>query len=168
MAVIGINYADEGKKTAKKTYKSVYLHYGATNQKAGRGKEKKFRSKDFIKDWYRAVRFFIVEGVGSQGEIYLSYSSSVDHFFFDGADYQSAYLMYEDEPYVDENGKSQSRKVGVLRYYDDEKDLLLQEKMLGEGIEWFVPKNARWTWQELKDYVKKGIKPKRARKNLVK
>ncbi len=164
MAVIGINYIDNGRGNAKQTYSSVYLNYGTANPTTGRTIEKKFRSKDFIKDWFNAVRFFIID-VDAKGGTHLSHSSSVDHFFFDGADYQSAYQMIEDEIYTDENNKEQRRKVGVLRYYDDEKDILLQKEMLDSGVEFFVPKDARWTWQELKDYVKKGVKPKRKRKN---
>ena len=163
MAFIGINYADEGKKTAKKTYKSVFLHYLTPLSTTGSMANKKFRSKDFIKDWFRAIAFFDND-VSARAVPYLYHSSSVDHFFFDGADYQSAYQILEDELYVDEYGKPQIRKVGVLRYYDDEKDFFVQDKMLREGMEFFVPKNARWTWQELKDYVNKGIKPKRKRK----
>lgn len=90
MAVIGINYeASNGKKRKITKYKSVRLHY-RSKKKNGEGLNKEFDSGDFIKDWYQAKAFYLKECGHDQ---MFSHSSSVDHFFMDGAVYTSAYLL---------------------------------------------------------------------------
>lgn len=121
MAVYGIDYDDGNKK--KLGYKSVSISYD--NLK----KEKIFNSGNFVKDWYDLVKFMIMEL--SKTEPHFIGSSSVDHFFMDGAKFDEAYL-------VDENEKS------VLKYGSYYKD----------GIIFYVPEGTQPTWKELKEICK--------------
>lgn len=128
MAVIGINY-DGGNhqdehgnlKENPINYKSVYLHL--------RTGELIFNSGNFPKDWYEAKKKFLEV---YEEEVTLSGSSSVDHFIMDGAPYESAYIIFNDEG-----------SVGELIYEHRE-----------DGWEMFVDKGTRPTWEELKESFK--------------
>jgi hypothetical protein len=125
MAVYGINY-DEGNKDLG--YESVDISYGYLKEK------KIFNSGNFVKDWFDLVKFIIME-LG-QAEPHFVGSSSVDHFFMDGADklYDEAYLV---DATVDGELKS------VLSYVYDE-----------DAIRFYVPKGTQPTWNELKEMCK--------------
>lgn len=141
MAVIGINY-DGGKRhdnygnefETPLIYEGVYIHFGRKND------EEIFNSGNFIKDWFNAKKKFAEI---MDKEPYLSASSSVNHFFFDGADYDSAYLHFID-------GKP------VLKYIDhsDPHYLFTQSDIFEKGWEFFVEKGTKPTWEELKEYCK--------------
>lgn len=120
MAVYGIDYDDGNKK--KLGYKSVHISYD--NLKT----EKVFNSGNFVKDWYDLVKFMIMEL--SKTEPHFVGSSSVDHFFMDGADllYDEAFLVTDDAG------------VSELCYGDFE----------NIGIKLHVPINTKPTWKELK------------------
>lgn len=114
MAVRGINY----KEGTNGGYESVYIHYGEQQKKV-------FASGNFVKDWYYAMKWFILSD-NLTNELGICNSSSVDHFIMDGAPYDSVYLLPDSE---------NSR----LSYnYDD------------GGLEFFVPKGTTPTWKELK------------------
>ncbi len=121
MAVYGINYDEGNKKDLG--YESVQISYG-NNQK------KVFDSGNFIKDWFDLIKFIINEL--SETEYHFTGSSSVDHFFMDGADYDEAYLV------TDEQGVSE------LCYGDFEEI----------GIKFYVPVGTQPTWKELKEMCK--------------
>ena len=89
----------------------------------GERKFKVFNTGDFVKDWMHALKWFIE---GDFGE-HLVNSSSVDHFIMDGAPFDSAYIGFNEnkEPYL---------------YYEWD----------DRGLEVFVPKGMRPTWEELK------------------
>ena len=123
MAVIGINYEEP----LPDTYESVYIHY---NHK----EKKEFNTGDFVKDWFMAIKF-IIEEVSQIEEFFrFSFSSSVDHFIVDGGKdkYDSVYLKFDEDmkPY--------------LGYKYDHND---------EGIELFVKKGTKPTWEELKELI---------------
>ena len=124
MAVYGINYDEAGSKQPL-NYKSVDIRYG-NNQ------EKVFDSGNFIKDWFDLVKCIIMEL--SETEPHFVGSSSVDHFFMDGADelYDEAYLV------ADETG------VAELCYGNFEEI----------GIKVYVPADTQPTWVELKELCK--------------
>ena len=136
MAVIGINYEggndydDDGN-----LIKNTIIYHGVTLRVSG--ENHKFNSGDFIKDWAFAKKKF----VEYDNEFHFSHSSSVDHFFMDGAEYDSAYLHVEDG-------------IPVLKYLDktDPNYLLSQIKIYEDGWEYFVPKGSNFTWEELKNY----------------
>ncbi len=156
MAVIGIRY-DEGanKRKVMASYTAVTLR--ARNKKVKSGSVTKiYNSGDFVKDWYNAKRYYI--RYAQDDDPHFSHSSSVDHFFMDGANFTPAYLHVVDELYV-ENGEAKKRRIGVLKYHGDE-----PKQEVVEGFEYFIPKGRRWTWEELKAYVKKGIVPKKKTK----
>jgi hypothetical protein len=88
-----------------------------------------FRSGNFVKDWYDCIKYYTT--TLNETDLHLSHSSSVDHFIIDGAPYDSAYLI------VDEKNKG---------------ELFYGENYCNKGIEFFVPKNTRPTWNELKNY----------------
>lgn len=147
MAVIGINYSgsdhdyevdgtridiDPSDANYLK-YESVYLHY-----KDG---EKTFNSGNFIKDWFDAKRFYD-ENISVE-DPYLSDSSSCNHFFMDGAKFDSAYLHFmDDKP--------------VLKYIDttDEYYFQTQREIYENGWEFFVIEGTKPTWEELKEMCK--------------
>lgn len=116
------------KEPKPSTYKGVELSL--------RGEEsrtlKEFKTGDFVKDWYDLLYYIIHSGITEKE--HLSYSSSVDHFIMDGAPFESAYLKFkeDDTPYLDYK-------------YD----------MTNVGIEFFVPRGKRPTWEELKEKYKK-------------
>ena len=156
MAVIGIDYQEgANKKKVAASYKAVTLHVRSKKEK-GKPVNKRFGSGDFIKDWYNAKKYFVLS---CDHDPMLMGSSSIDHFIMKNDNVESAYLCAVEELYVDE-GIAKKRYNAVLKYYNDEKDLLAQDKILDEGSEYFVPAGTRWTWEELKAYVKKGIVPK--------
>jgi len=113
MAVIGINYSGV-LETLK--YESVYI--------SNNGENILFNTGDFIKDWYSAIKYF-AHNVDSE---FMTHSSCVNHFFFDGAEYDSAYL-------IEENNKFELM-------YGDEYHM--------KGIEFFVEKNTQPTWENFK------------------
>ena len=127
MAVYGINY-DEGNKQDL-GYKSVHVSYDGLN------KRNVFDSGNFVKDYFNLVKFILNEL--SETESHFVGSSSVDHFFMDGADklYDEAYLE------ADENGKA------VLRYE-------FTDWNGWNAIRIYVPKSTKPTWEELKEMCK--------------
>src|SRR5690606_16097134 len=121
MAVININY-DEGNEMDL-GYESVEISYDNLKSK------KVFNSGNFVKDWFDCIKFCILEL--PDGNHPIVHSSSVDHFFMDGAKYDSAYLITNDA----------SKKV-YLSYPAKDEDT--------DGIELFVPDGTKPTWEELK------------------
>lgn len=89
---------------------------------------KKFNSGNFVKDWWDAMKYLIME---LQWDSPTSFSSSVNHFIMDGDEYDSMYLVNGD------NGHE------------------LQSEYTEDGIEFFVHKGTTPTWKELKDYCEK-------------
>jgi hypothetical protein len=137
MAVLGINYTgcnhnyddkderiDETNPDLRLRYKSIYLYFS--------GGKKIFRSGNFIKDWYKAMKFCITQ---LNNEI-LSQSSSVDHFIMDGAKVDSAYLHFENN-------------TPLLKYIDRTEDKWYLTE-IPDGIEFFVEEGTTPTWEELK------------------
>ena len=88
--------------------------------------DKVWDSGDFVKDWFNMTKY--MAHLPEEKWEPTMCSSSVDHFIMDGAPYDSAGLREVDG-------------VWVLDY-----DI--------EGVEFFVPKGKRWTWEELKNYCK--------------
>jgi hypothetical protein len=95
----------------------------------GERKFKVFNTGDFVKDWMHALKWFIEGDFGD----HLCNSSSVDHFIMDGGSelYDSAYIGF------DEN------KNAYLYYEWDDR-----------GLEVFVPKGMKPTWEEFKEIYK--------------
>jgi len=124
MAVVGINYSEGKKKNLD--YKSVRISYNFNKN------EKIFDSGDFVRDWYDCNKFIIFEMSDSEP---IANSSSVNHFIMDGAPFISAYLKPKDKNNID-------------WFLDYEYDFQYQ------GIEFFVNKGTKPTWEELKDYCK--------------
>jgi hypothetical protein len=110
------------------TYKAVELSLRSHDGRTS----KEFKTGDFVKDWFDFLYYIIHSDITEKER--LSYLSSVDHFIMDGAPFESAYLKFkeDDTPYLDYN-------------YD----------MMNEGIEFFVPKGERPTWEEFKEKYKK-------------
>lgn len=125
MAVYGINYDEGNEKDLG--YKSVHVSYGK-----GLNEKKVFNSGNFVKDWFDLVRCIIKELADT--EDHFVGSSSVDHFFMDGADkiYDVAYLQ------ADENGNA----------------VLVYEWTDWDAIQIYVPKGTKPTWAELKEMCK--------------
>jgi hypothetical protein len=117
----GGNYHDDDGNLVECSidYKSVEVFYGEEEE------SKIFNSGNFVKDWFDAMKFKVLELRGK--EYGFGCSSSVDHFIMDGAPYDSAYLKDKgnDEWYLD---------------YDNYEN----------GIELFVPEGTKPTWEELK------------------
>jgi hypothetical protein len=139
MAVLGINYDggntydNDGKLILNDIiYESVYLY---TNKG-----EFLFKNGNFIKDWFEATKKFYTELV--EHEPFLSHSSSVDHFFMDGADYDSAYYIEEGESVK-------------LVYLDKTDKNWVWSDVIDNGVEFFVEKGTMPTWEEFKQIVKK-------------
>jgi len=119
MSVIGINYDGDKKKIS---YLSVDISYGHPRE------EKVFATGNFVKDWFDMRKFMIQELTDT--EFHFSLSSSVDHFIFDGAPFNSAWLkIVDDKPVL---------------IYDYEED----------HMEFFVPEGTKPTWEELKEMCK--------------
>lgn len=117
MNFISINYND-----------STLDNYGHVSLKVGNDLEFKFESNNFEKDWFDCMKKVIVEFPNP-----TSYSSTVNHFIFDGAPYKSAYLVEVDGKYE-------------LSY--DPKDY--------DNVEFFIKENHTPTWEELKNKYKDG------------
>lgn len=145
MAVIGINYRgcnhdydEKGERFEVKDkrkrikYKSVYVH---TNTPKGKSKEYLFKTGNFIKDWYNAMKFFINDL--NDNDPRLSGSSTCDHFIMDGAEFDSAYLhVVNDKP--------------ILKYIDRSvENWYLTD--VDKGIEFFVKEGTTPTWEELRE-----------------
>ena len=126
MAVYRINY-DEGNKQDL-GYKSVCIFYGKLD------KERVFDSGNFVKDWFDLVKFIINEL--SETESHFVGSSSVDHFFMDGADelYDEVYLVE-----INVDGKTKHDLTNVYN---------------SDAIKFHVPKGTQPTWEELKKMCK--------------
>ena len=122
MALISIEYDIAECGTIK--YNHVYIQ---TNNNA----VKMFSSKSFIKDWFYAMKYFINDVFDN--DPHLSNSSSINDFFMDGADYDSAYLVAKD---------------------NDDFELSYDRKMSSGHIEFFVEKGTKPTWEEFKKIVK--------------
>lgn len=90
--------------------------------------DKDFNSGDFVKDWYD-MRKYLIHLTDDEWEPIMC-SSSVDHFFMDGAEFDSAYLK-------------EINDVWDLSYEHDD-----------SCVEFFVPKGEKWTWKELRKYCK--------------
>lgn len=103
-------------------YKEVSINYG-DNQ------EKKFDSGDFVKDWYFLLKWIILDADLKEP---ICNSSCVDHFIMDGAPYDSAYLIPDEE-----NTR--------LEYANS-----CWDECIDKGIEFFVPIGTKPTWEELK------------------
>lgn len=127
MAYININYNEGGEPL---NYQNVTIGSMLNNN------SKVFESGDFVKDWFNVIKYYFQE---MGGEPLLS-SSSVDHFFMDGADYDSAYLHFEND-------------LPVLKYVD-RSDKNWYNGPIVEGIELFVEPGTQPTWEELKEYCK--------------
>ena len=120
MAFVSIDYDEPNQKK----YRSVDV----SSRKDG--KTVKFDSGNFVKDWWDAMKYLIID---LDWEYPTSFSSSVNHFIMDGDNYDSMYLV------------------------DDEtapKGSELQSEYTEKGIEFFVPKGTKLTWLELTEYVK--------------
>lgn len=116
MAVIGIKYDGAGKDLQ---YKLVYL-------KRRTGQVLLFDSGYFPKDWYDAKKKYISY---ADDELSLMGSSSCDQFITDGAEFDSAWLLWD---------KDVSNPRLVYEYTED-------------GWEMFVDKGTTPTWDELKE-----------------
>ena len=114
MAVVSIEYDDVADNEFE--YEGVRISYA--------GKEKKFHTGNFVKDWYDCIKFIITEPVDE----HIAHSSSVDHFIMDTHGYDSAYLNTVND-------------VPVLSYEYSHDD---------PGIEFFVPSGTKPTWEELR------------------
>jgi hypothetical protein len=133
MAVFGINY-DEGNKLLN--YKSVYVSCYDENL------NRVFDTGNFVKDWFDLIKYIITEL--SEIEPHFTGSSSIDHFFMDGANnlYDSAYLhVIDGEP--------------VLKYLDrSDPNWYITQQDICEGTELYVLENTQPSWNELKEMCK--------------
>lgn len=124
MSVVGIEYKELSKKKGM-GYKNVHVSYN-------RGKDNRvFDSGNFVKDWYDYRKFMILE-LSDKEHAFCS-SSSVDHFIMDGAPFDSAYLVTDD---------------------DGNAELFYGDEFYDKGIEFFVEKGTKPTWKELKETCK--------------
>jgi hypothetical protein len=120
MAIKRIRYTEPDTST----YEAVEINY-ADDQ------EKVFDSGDFVRDWYFLLKWIILEAEFKNEP--LINSSSIDHFIMDGAPYDSAYLVFDnDEP--------------QLAYAKD-----CWDDCIDEGIEFFVARDTKPTWEELRE-----------------
>jgi len=140
MAVISISYNEGNKKNLG--YKSVSI--------TDKLKRKVFKSGNFVQDWYDAIMFYSIK---LPDDTLLSHSSSVNHFIMDGAKFDSAYLHIENA-------------MPVLKYIDesDPNYIFTQRNIYEGGIEFFVPKGERPTWEELKEMYGRKTKKKPVKK----
>ncbi len=81
-----------------------------------------FNTGNFIKDWYDCIKHIIINQIDEP----VCHSSSVDHFIMDGAPYDSAYLKTDSVP-------------------------SLSYEPMSNGLEFFVEKDTKPTWEELKN-----------------
>ena len=119
MPVTHINYIDQGRGNPP-IYQFVDISYG-------NHKKKFWKSGDFVKDWYDHVKFIIM--TLSKKEGCFMNSSTVDHFIMDGAPYDSAYMIFDNDKCALKYGN---------QYYD-------------KGIELFVNKRTRPSWERMKE-----------------
>ena len=88
MAIISVRYDEGNKKNLG--YKSIEITLHS-------GDKIVFNSGDFIKDWYQ-LNNHIAQKL-SHTEDFFCHSSSIDHFFMDGAKFSNAYLhIVDDKP----------------------------------------------------------------------
>lgn len=113
MAVIGIFY----QKCEKIKYDHVFLH--TING------EIKFDSGNFLKDWYSGIKMFLYGDLKYDKDLY--YSSTVDFFINDCADFDKVYLLLKDD-------------TGILIPIPQH-----------ECVRMFVPKGQSLSWTELKE-----------------
>lgn len=145
MAYLDVNYNGFTSKYDSETDTEIqldpqdpdYFKYNFVSIEHNGGKEI-FDSGDFVKDWFMAKRFYMMN---LNEKEHLSGSSSCDHFHMDGADFDSAYLHMEGD-------------VPVLKYLDktDPNWIRTQWHIVKDGWEFFVNPGTKPTWQELKDY----------------
>ncbi|MFA5067644.1 MAG: hypothetical protein WC466_06350 [Candidatus Izemoplasmatales bacterium] len=128
-AVIIVNYEQE--KEFKFKYKSITLSFSKN--------KKNFCVGNFIKDWFDCMKFVIQKQMSP-----ICFSSSVDHFVSDSKLFDSAYLHLEN------NNKP------TLMYIDktDPSWIENQKHIFENHIEFFVNKNTKPTWDQLKIYCK--------------
>lgn len=100
--------------------------------------EVEYTSGDFIKDWYDLM----LDIYKHQRYDHIVFSSSLNDFFFDGADYDSAYLA-EIKPDVWE-----------FIYGIDDGNI---EYLISNSIEFFVPNGTKMTWEEYKQAYKNNL-----------
>jgi hypothetical protein len=86
-----------------------------------------FSDKGFPTDWGKCMKYLITEDTDK----HVSFLSSINHFIFDGAPYDSGFLV--------ENKDT------------NEWELLYGEECSDLGIEFFVPKGTKPTWTEFKE-----------------
>ena len=105
MAVIGIEYCD-GNKSDNLGYEHVYLHTRDS-------KEYIFNSGDFVKDWYMCVKEYLNN---YPNEFHLAHSSSVDNFIMDGAPYDEAWVLFNDNdiPYIVYECPDKTEKIRIF------------------------------------------------------
>jgi hypothetical protein len=127
MAFISIIYNEGGNPL---NYESVEISSSFSNE------VKIFDTGNFINDWFNTIKYFIFE---LENEPFLT-SSSVDHFFMDGADFDAAYLHVENN-------------VAILKYIDRNDEMWYVDPIT-EGIELYVEPGTQPTWEELKEYCK--------------
>lgn len=115
--------------TIKYTGKNDTLQYNGVEMVTRNDHKYEYNSGNFVKDWYDAKKKFLDF---ASDELFLNHSSSVDHFIMDGANFDSAWFVWDkDDP--------------RLVYEFDEK-----------GWEMFVPKGTKPTWEELKHSIGYG------------
>lgn len=114
MAVISVTYNEPDSLS----YISVELLFEKN--------KKVFNSGLFPKDWLDAVIYLFNKDI----EEYIVYSSSVDHFFMDGAKFDSAYLYF--------NEKTKKYEFSYVK--------------IPNSIEFFVVENTKPTWDEFKKF----------------
>jgi hypothetical protein len=138
MAVISIDYDGGGNEYDENDniISQIPIKYKCVELSTGKHGRIKFESGNFIKDWYDAKKKYLE----SCDDEPFCHSSSVDHFFMDGANYDSAYLhVIEGTP--------------VLKYLDrSKKDWFIDP--VGDGWEFFVKEGETPTFDELKEMCK--------------
>ena len=143
MAVIGINYSgydhdydDNDERIEIDPSDPSYFKYESVRLHT-RKEKFVFNSGNFVKDWYDAKKKYMEI---MDEEPYLSASSSVNHFQWDGGKFDSAYLHNVDEK-------------PVLKYVDESNPnyLYTQMDVYEKGWEFFVPEGTKPTWEELKE-----------------
>lgn len=143
MAYITINYSggDIYEKDSDKVIGNDFV-YESVELSSSIGEEKFiFDSGNLVKDWFDAIKKYHTEI--QEKEPYLSMSSSVDHFQWDGGKFDSAYLHFDDD-------------VPVLKYLDrsDPNWVITQDYIFDKGLEFFVTEGTQPTWEELKEMSK--------------
>lgn len=102
-----------------------------------------YESGDFVKDWNALMRDYLKE----QKYDYVVFSSSFDHFFFDGADYDVAYLfsyLVDGEgvwELIDAKNHKRFKELNIINLDED-------------CFKFYLPKGVKMTWEEFKEYCK--------------